>query len=109
MQGRLTIYSRCRRQWTQDRPSSACADVTTGWVAAEWSVGPGTMLDDTNPMEAVHVPIRALVMDAAEWCDQNSCCRSNRDERSDLAYRQKHVVHSYAGVREGTISFPIVR
>lgn len=53
----------------------------------------------------MHVPNPRSVMDAAEGRDQIQIPAAGL---IGLGIPAK-VVHSYAGVREGTISFPIVR
>lgn len=110
MQGGLTIYFRCRRQWTQDRPlthvpmSRPVRSQRNGLLDRElrWAIRP--------PKGAVHVPNPCSVMDAAEGRDQIQISVAGLIATRDRTWHtRKNVVHSYAGVREGTISFPIVR
>ncbi|QQO20220.1 hypothetical protein JJB98_09965 [Bradyrhizobium diazoefficiens] len=68
------------------------------------------MLGDTNPEGAVHVPNPRSVMDAAEGRDQTQIPVAGLIATRDPTWHTgKNVVHGYAGVREGAISFPIVR
>lgn len=51
MQGRLTIYSRCRRQWTQDR--TVMHVPMSQPVRSQWN---GWLDRELHPKGAVHVP-----------------------------------------------------